>query len=61
MCVFREWLEEGREGEGRRKKREVKAFDNILMSSAYLPKRFVENVVRYALPNLRIKVKFMKC
>ena len=33
---------------------------HILMCSAYLPERFVENVLRCALPELRIKVKFLK-
>ena len=39
---------------------EVRGLSDILMSSAYLPECFVENVLRCALPELRIKVKFLK-
>ena len=61
MCVF---VNRG-EGEGRResdrgRREEVRGLSDILMSSAYLPECFVENVLRCALPELRIKVKFLK-
>ena len=61
MCVF---MNRG-EGEGRResdrgRREEVRGLSDILMSSAYLPECFVENVLRCALPELRIKVKFLK-
>lgn len=59
MCLWEAGRKRGREGGGQRKK-EVRGLEDILMDSASLPKRFVENVPKCDLPKLRIKVEFLK-